>query len=346
MNLDQRRAGTRRSVGAALVAVALASCQWNPIIIDEPMPEFTDPGEPTAELALGTPLKDALDCPTGGRCQDRFRLEVSEPGRLVLRVDPTDEGEDLEVRVVLEGPIGVLDQKTGDDEGLEIAVPVRPGPHYVLIQALGGRFQYEVVARLEPGGGGGEVAGPQPAMPTEPLLTPKRPTRQPPRLGTGSNYDPTQIQAFPEWRYYAFADPPQERLQSGEKVSNPMAETEVLRATRYVLADRGYFQSDDPEEVQFLVSAHVGSRTTTLYVVQGINRMEEYDQWFQQWGVLGGTITPHTFTDGTVVIDFIDPGTGKLVWHGWTTIGLAPDVDLRDQLRVAVEDILQKFPPR
>lgn len=330
-------------VAVAAVAAALLGCQWNPVVLEEPPPPFRDTGEPSAELELGKTRRDQLDCPTEGRCQDRFRLQVPEAGQLHVRVIPLGARGDIEMRAVLEGPTGVLAQRSAEAGTVDLEVPVGAGPHYVLLQALGGHFDYEVTATFRAESG---VQAAQPRIPTAPSLTPGREERKPPTLRPGSNYDPTAITQFPKWRMYAFADPPEKRLDSGEKVAFPAAEQQVLRAIRYELADRGYFPSEDPGEVQFLVSAHVGSRTETYYMVQGVVYAEDYDQWFQKWGVRGGTITPQTYTDGTLVIDFIDPATGLLLWHGWTTVPLKADQDMRETIRKGVREILTLFPPR
>jgi Domain of unknown function (DUF4136) len=326
---------------AALAALA-AGCSWNPWIPKRRSPAFEDLGEPTAQLELGKPLRDAIDCPAGD-CQDRYRVEVPEAGDLQVSVRSLESGRDIQMRVVVEGPVGVLAQSGERETSPRLDVPVRPGPHYVLVQALGGRFGYELTATLRPGAGAPAAA---PRVPGAPSLTPSRPREVPPTVAPGSNYDPSAITLFPKWRSYAFADPPERRLESGEKVAFPAAEQQVLRAIRYELADRGYFPTEDPRQVQFLISAHVGSRTTTFYVANGTSHMEGYDQWFQKWGVRGGTITPHTFTSGTLVIDFVDPASGVLVWHGWTTVGLRPEEDMRDTVRRAVHEVLALFPPR
>ena len=44
---------------------------------------------------------------------------------------------------------------------------------------------------------------------------------------------------------------------------------------------------------------------------------------------------------------FIDPKSGQLIWHGWTTEP-APQTtrDENRNLRTAVENVLDKFPPK
>lgn len=336
-----RRVATTLAVLAASGWLA-AGCSWNPWIPKQRQPAFDDLGEPTAQLELGKPLRDSLDCPAGD-CQDRYRVEVPEAGELDVSVRSLESGRDVEMRVVVEGPAGVLTQSRERETSPRLDVSVRPGPHYVLIQALGGRFGYEVTATLRPGTGAPAAA---PRVPGALTSAPVRPRQEPETVKPGANYDPAAITLFPKWRSYAFADPPQRRLESGEKVAFPVAEQQVLREIRYELANRGYLPTDDPREVQFLISAHVGARTTTFYVANGVDHMEDYDQWFQKWGVRGGSITPQTFTSGTLVIDFVDPATGVLVWHGWTTIGLRPDEDMRDTVRRAVHEVLALFPPR
>jgi hypothetical protein len=338
----------RGLVAGALASMAWATaCQWNPLVVDRPAPSFTDPGEPVAELRLDEPRRDALDCPAG-HCQDRFRVEISEPGELRVRVQPLAPDPSVSVRVVVEGPVGVLARSDSGVEGAPASRPdvdlrVGPGPHYVLVQAVGGKFDYQLEATLVPG-----AAPPDAAVQVDsvPSLAPPRERQAVPTAKPGANFDPKARELFPKWRHYAFADPPEKRLGAGEQVAFPAAEQEVLRAIRYELADRGYFPTEDPREAEFLISAQVGSRSTTWYVYQGVAYTQEYDQWLQQWGVSGGAVTPQTYSDATLVIDFIDPGTGRLLWHGWTTAGIEGGGDLRDTLRAAVREVLALFPPR
>lgn len=341
----------RRLALTGLVALSslLGACQWyawEPKEKEPPLP----PEAPPIPLAPGETLQQVLNCPAGN-CQTRFRIEVSRPGELRVDVRPKDNSPITSLSIVLEDPIGrVLDQQSlaGRKPPLQVSSSVEQGPHIALVRAIGGLVPYSIWARFRAGNQPSQAwaeprRAPAPAQPTTPSAA---------RLPTGEGSEPGAVfdpkANFHAFRRYAFAQEPKTQLHAagGGDGSNPFATQQLHRAIRAEMTERGFVQAP-VAEADFLVSAHVGSRSTTWYSVRGLEHQDAYDRYFDMWRGRGGRIVPHTYTDKTVVLDFIDPKTGQLIWHGWTTEASPPSTgDDSAVLRAAVKNVLDKFPPK
>ena len=270
----------------------------------------------------------------------RFRMVVDRPGELSVSLQPRESGDTIGINIILEDPIGrILDRYNMQDVKPPLIVKgaVQPGPHTVLVQAIGGRLTYDIRAKLRAGGKLEEVErAPRP-------LQPPAPTRI--KYGADSAADPKVD--FSKMRRYAFAENPEERLRTakpGQDVGNPFLDQEIQRVLQAEFAARGFDQSP-ANEADFLVDASAGGTSTTWYAFGGILRAESYDSYFSVWAGPGGIITPYTFQDGTLVIDLIDPKSGNLIWHGWSTEPVNRYDDDKDTIRGFVKEVLDRFPP-
>ncbi len=336
-----------RSLSQLLAAVCSASllavgCQW--YAWEPKEKEIPLNFEPAAiPLAPGSTLSQQLNCPDGN-CQTRFRVEVDRPGDLRIEVRPQQVNPETSLGVVLEDPIGrVLARQSldGRKPPLRVSSPVQKGPHIALVQAIGGAVSFEISARFRAGGEAAQPWAEPPPAPAESRL----PAPHQPRAGSAPTavYDP-KIN-FHTFRRYAFASEPKSDVQAHSSgTTNAFMDQKIQRVARTELTHRGFTESS-VAEADFLLSAHIGSRSTTWYSVRGVAHQDPYDRYFDMWRGRSGRIVPHTYTDKTVVMDFIDPKTGQLLWHGWTTEAAAPSTDNTEVLRKAVQKILDKFPP-
>ena len=146
------------------------------------------------------------------------------------------------------------------------------------------------------------------------------------------------------YKTYAFAQDPLAELQQGSQTpgGNAFVERQVQREVRYQLANAGFGQVD-PEEADFLVSVHVGSRSTTWYSVSSHTYDRPYDDYFAQWQTLGMHVRRHSYVDGTLVIDLIDRRTEKLIWHGWTTEPLPIGQTPEEIIKQAVKNVVAQY---
>ena len=326
---------------ALLVLVPALACQWSPRVPRRerlPVPVLQ---ETVLPLPIGAAKSHTLDCPQGD-CQVRFRIEVMAYGDLLVVATPHAQSREISLRLTLEDPtMRVLDQIPMRSQGmLQVTSAVQPGPYSLLVQAIGGRMPFEVVAHFTP-----DRVQPAQSQQLPPPPPPRLRDESPPAVaGSDSAYDPSVD--FNRYRNFAFAQNPQERLEAppGAQVGNPFIDQQIQQAIRYELSLRNFYQTAI-EEADFLVSLHVGARSQTWYSFRGVTRIDAYDYYFDQWRGLGGAIYAHTYRDGMLVIDLVDSETGKLVWHGWTTQSIGPARDSKEIIRSFVKDILDRFPP-
>jgi len=304
--------------------------------------------EPVVPLAVGQTEQDLLDCPAGD-CQTRFRLEVERSGELQVQVSEDDEDESTSLFVTLQDPVGnvVAQDRQGEGEVLRVAAAVEPGPYVVLVRSIGGRVPYAIETRLEEGAATAQrpVGASSASSAASAPETPPRETVVSGARGEASSAHDPDV-SFRDLETFAFAEEPQERLQAepGSKVGNPFVDQAVQRAIRNQLVKDG-FEQVPADQASFLVDLHVGSRSSTWYSLRTANYIDAYDSYFDNWASRGAVVQPHTYQDGTLVIDIIDPKSGKLIWHGWSTESVPPRADQTEVIKTAVARILAQFPP-
>ena len=331
------------------------------------------------DLPLDAPTTGELDCAGEGQCRVRYRLVMGRAGRLSISVDGpraerTDESSRL-ARVMFQDVNGrTLSRNDPADETgpMTVAAHVESGPYFVLIQGLGPAFEYTVTASLAAGftfsakpssdsgtaaGGaagtaaGGATAGAA-AETTWPPRSPISSLRGTGKHVPGDTSDGADFASDPTvdilaMRSYAFAEDPRKQLEGKEAEGHgdPFVIRAIQREIRYALGDYGIAQVA-PEGADYLISVQVGSSATTWYSLNNQIFNTSYQTYFNSWGSMGAFIKPHSYLDGTLVIDFIDPRTEKLVWHGWTTEPVNVNLDRTDILKKAVRTVLAQFSDR
>ncbi|MBW2272153.1 MAG: DUF4136 domain-containing protein [Deltaproteobacteria bacterium] len=333
---------------------------------------------PAELLPLDQRVQGELDC-SKQNCVDNYRVNIPGPGRVTVEARRTTAAASSELlqlllknpaqRVLVDQVVPGMDLATAE-HGVE-----RPGPHFVALQVGGGRSEYEIVARYTPlvtalaprepadGSAAGSSASPSarastprplPSVPQERQVEggdlqrlDREGRRASTRLGGDSVHDPTFD--FLPLRSFAFLQRPEEAFEAGSDqgeaiLGNPFTIKEAQRAVRTALANRSY----DPaslQDAEFLISIGGGSHIRTAYVYQNQPIIESYASYYQSWGYIVPPLSLATVERGTLVIDFVNPLTGRLIWHGWATIPIDPNKDLNQLIRQAVSEILDRFPP-
>lgn len=116
------------------------------------------------------------------------------------------------------------------------------------------------------------------------------------------------------------------------------------------LAQKGFTQVADPAAADFIVDFTIGSRdrvdVRSYPSAYGMSYRNYPDWWgYRYWG---NSIDVRQYREGTLSIDVFDARSHKPVWHGWARKELTSS-DLENSqrpIRVAVEALLAKFPPR
>jgi hypothetical protein len=307
------------------------------------------------DLSLDQSTRASLDC-SAGHCRMRFRVITPGPGTLTVSADgPLGEGAGSGprlARIALEGTTQqVLGMRTASQGApFEVTHNVDPGLHYIFVQALSGRVEFQVSNHFTPSDP--EAATGDPGV--LPGFTPPPPMGEPrdDRLASvaGSNQVGADFSADPrrdlsKLKRYAFAEDPAERLEPGAESSphsDPFVEKQIQREVRYFLADISVYQVA-AEEADFLVSIQVGARTSTWFTVNNRLYSHGYDATMAQWSNMGGVVNTHQYFDGMLIIDLIDPESGDLIWHGWTTEPMTLSDDRDAVIKRAVKSVLSQF---
>ncbi len=129
--------------------------------------------------------------------------------------------------------------------------------------------------------------------------------------------------------------PPAQRLPAelDPRVNNPTIHERVKRAVEVVLASKG-FRQVEPVTAEFLVNYRVGVRS-----VQGWQQVGS--------GGVGGThmsVMQMEFTEGGLLIDFLERSTGKLAFRSWALEDVAPGDGSEKAIQDVVTRLLKELP--
>lgn len=364
-------AGTRRvdvlgpwSLWIALAAFGLG-CQFDGYVPKGKHQPVAEEERDIAPLAFDEPITGSLDC-EAGRCRVRYQMQIAADDRIEIDVDgpraDIDSRDARLARVMLQDVNGRVvarndvEARTGP---MRFAADVTPGPYFVLIQGLGPEFQYQITARRLSGSAAPAPSSPAGAAATAtaaagagtPAATPPRARRpagagahKPGDTGDGADfaYDPRFD--LINMRSFAFTQNPQAELDgaAAEEHGNPFVIRRIQREISYLLADRGVDQVE-AASADFLVSVQVGSSTTTWYSLDNVPHTTSYDAYYDRWRGVGAFVNAHVAVNGTLIIDFVDPKSGELVWHGWTTEPVNVNLDGEKQLKGAVKAVLSQY---
>jgi hypothetical protein len=138
------------------------------------------------------------------------------------------------------------------------------------------------------------------------------------------------------------------RSPGAQSANDPMLVNSISnRALRADLVNgfesRGYVLSDNPD---FAV-AYYASTKEKLDVTYWDYGYAYYPRWWSGWGPVMGPPDPMVaqYTQGTVIVDVIDPNTKELLWRGQGVAAVSDDEAQYEQdLLKTVTAILDKFP--
>ena len=129
----------------------------------------------------------------------------------------------------------------------------------------------------------------------------------------------------------------------GELNLNDIDQSRVLEALTRQLALKNIYSSDTPNLKIEIKASHKIVRDN--YITPSVN-FGSWGRWFGGGIGIGRTFSKE-YTSGTLVFNFIDAKTDKLVWQG---IGSGLKVDSpkykQEQILKMIEKIMKNFPPR
>ena len=156
-------------------------------------------------------------------------------------------------------------------------------------------------------------------------------------ITTSADYDPAaDFSRMKSWAWFE-GGPPQPKLDS-------LTDGRIRSSVEGELGARG-LPKTEAAKADFLVQYHaavqrkVEARPTTVSVGYG---------W--RYGAIGMSSSEiHTYDEGTLVVDFIDPQKKELVWRGTARAAVDPSRTPEEKsarIREAVQRILEQFPPK
>jgi Domain of unknown function (DUF4136) len=145
-------------------------------------------------------------------------------------------------------------------------------------------------------------------------------------------------------------------MVSGDKplqVSD-MQRNRVDKALQLALENRGMTFVDDPKQADLLLTWHLSTQNKTDVRTYsspgysgyygGYNRYSRYNCWNCMGG--GTEVSVKNYTEGTFIVDMIDPKAHQSVWRGVTQSRLKGNLDNeQEKYNEAAAVIFAEFPP-
>lgn len=140
------------------------------------------------------------------------------------------------------------------------------------------------------------------------------------------------------YRTYDFA--PLERVATGDPRldANPMFTGRVQTTLEAQLAAKGYTRAVGKSDFRI----HFHASVTQQIDVNDLDRQSGYCE--------AGACKPFVYDAGTLLLDFVDTGTNRLIWRGWAESSLDGVVDnqawMNQRIDEAVTKIVARLPHR
>jgi hypothetical protein len=159
-----------------------------------------------------------------------------------------------------------------------------------------------------------------------------------PSISVKSDYDPdVNFSAFQTYRWTDRGVP------DDELAKNTIVRKRVLLAVNNNLQAKGFVLQEDGD-TDMVVVVHGGSKEKMQ--VHDWGGYYWYDPW---WGPYGGRVDVSYYTEGALVIDFVDAKAKELAWRGVGTRVLrdysSPE-KMQQFIDETVDHILAGFPPQ
>jgi hypothetical protein len=140
----------------------------------------------------------------------------------------------------------------------------------------------------------------------------------------------------------AFA--PESRKGGGALLLSDVQADRVVLSIERALDSCGYKVVDDPAEADLVLSWHVVAHEKTD--VRGYDATSYYQCW--RCGPSVSDVSVKRYTEGTFIVDMIDPGLNQSVWRGVIQGRLKSnpdDVGQQERFDAAAMEMFSNFPP-
>jgi len=155
-----------------------------------------------------------------------------------------------------------------------------------------------------------------------------------------TDYDPSVD--FTLLQDYAWMEGEREQ-PSDPRVDNTLLDTRIRNAIDAEMAAKG-FDVTSADRADFLVGYHAAIQNKI-----DAYTMSNFGGYRPGWGTGYSDVHVYEYEEGSLVIDFVDPETGNLLWRGaaQAEVNRSLTPEKREmRIRAAVEKILARFPPK
>ena len=154
---------------------------------------------------------------------------------------------------------------------------------------------------------------------------------------TRSDTNPTLTDEMTRWQTYAWLDAP---ANGDPRVYNDIIRARVQRAVDGELAARGF--RIDEQAPDFRIGWHAGIEDRLE--VESLNDLYDYN-WRDWYDPTYGTYASE-YSEGTLILDFIDTDRNELAWRGVAEGRLrrtGPALPTAGEVEEAVDEIMEDF---
>jgi hypothetical protein len=121
-------------------------------------------------------------------------------------------------------------------------------------------------------------------------------------------------------------------------LQNSLVDNRFRGAVKTQLEAKGLTESSTNPD--FVIMYHTGTQ-------EKVN-VTNYGYGYGRWGGYGGGVDVQQYTQGTIILDFINPTSKQLIWRSVATGALADRPDpatMEQKINGVVQEMLAKFPP-
>jgi hypothetical protein len=163
-------------------------------------------------------------------------------------------------------------------------------------------------------------------------------------LKINTQFDPGA--PYPTYKNYAWLSTTP-GVEQAAAIRDPAARSLVITAVDREMAHRGLTRVNPDQNPDFFVSVIGWGQARVDVTTYGYAYMGAYA--YGPWGPapVAVPVTEVTqYTDGTLVIDFVDAKTKKLFWRGTASDTVTSPAQLQGTIDEATRKLLETYPPR
>ena len=159
------------------------------------------------------------------------------------------------------------------------------------------------------------------------------------------SFDYNPESSFGEYRSYAFLDLSSKEEDEKYKRSS-LTDTRIVNSLRSELTGRGYEESKEESQADFLVAFH----TSVEAKIDLRTTHRSYGYRHYRYSRYPVPVTEaYQYDEGSLIVDFVDAKTKELFWRGVARKRLrerdTPE-ERQKTIQIAVQEILNGYPPK